>query len=386
MADDISSITATPKLGIRVSDAALPPVPPVEPSISSVRPDTGSQPNFAHEEKLVWPPLAEDLKRLYLDQKLSASKIATVYGLKYVSAKTAESTILYHLKRNGIARRDPAAHVRKVSDSMVDDWMARYQKGESLKQIAGTSVTAVTVFNHLHKRGLGLRDKVEAQIKAVTRFQKAPFDGNEEDKAYLLGLARGDLNVARHGRAIRVKTSSTHPAMIDLVASLFIPYGPIRVYPYHSRLVGYEWTIETELDQTFRFLLDGKLGTPRIRSSRVVRIAYLAGLFDAEGSLWLRGNRRFEPRMSFTNTDLGLLNWVRDSLDKMGFHPYLGLPNVDGVRQIQMWRVEEVLKLVRILPVRHPEKKSKDQTFVGFLEIMVGAESRLVETDCGTRA
>jgi predicted transcriptional regulator len=30
-------------LGIRVSDAALSPVPPVEPSISSVRPDTGSQ-------------------------------------------------------------------------------------------------------------------------------------------------------------------------------------------------------------------------------------------------------------------------------------------------------------------------------------------------------
>lgn len=307
---------------------------------------------------LVWPPSAEDLKRLYLDQKLSASKIATVYG-KYASAKTAESTILYYLKRNGIARRDAATHVRKVTETMVDEWVARCQRGESLKQIAGGAVDAVTVFNHLHKRGLGLRDKVEAQIKAVTRFQKTPFDGNEEDKAYLLGLARGDLNVTRHGRAIRVKTSSTHPAMIDLVASLFVPYGPVRVYPYHSRLVGYEWTIETELNQTFRFLLDGKLGTPRLGSSRAVDITYLAGLFDAEGSLWLRGNRRFEPRMSFANTDLGLLNWVRYTLDKMGFHPSLGLPNVDGVRQIQRWRVEEVLQLMRMLPIRHPEKKAK---------------------------
>lgn len=42
MVDFISSIPATPKLGIRVSDAVLSPVPPVEPSISSVRPDTGS--------------------------------------------------------------------------------------------------------------------------------------------------------------------------------------------------------------------------------------------------------------------------------------------------------------------------------------------------------
>jgi hypothetical protein len=216
MADDISSITATPKLGIRVSDAALSPVPPVEPSISSVRPHTGSQPNFAHEEKLDWPPLAEDLKRLYLEQKLSASKIAKAYGLTYASDKTAESTILYHLKKNGISRRDAAAHIRKVTDSMVDERILRYQNGESLKQIAGTSFNPVTVFNHLHQRGLQLRDKVEAQIKAVTKFQKTPFDGNEEDKAYLLGLARGDLNVARHGRTIRVKTSSTHPAMIDL--------------------------------------------------------------------------------------------------------------------------------------------------------------------------
>jgi len=42
MVDDVSSITATPKLGIRVSDAVLSPVPPVEPSISLVRLDTGS--------------------------------------------------------------------------------------------------------------------------------------------------------------------------------------------------------------------------------------------------------------------------------------------------------------------------------------------------------
>src|SRR6266480_7477217 len=124
--------------------------------------------------RLVWPPLKGDLERLYLQQKLSASKIATLYGLNYASAKTAESTVLYHLKRNGITRRDPAAHVRKITETMVDEWVVRYQIGESLKQIAGDAVSPVTVFNHLHGRGLKLRDKVEAQIEAVTRFQKTP--------------------------------------------------------------------------------------------------------------------------------------------------------------------------------------------------------------------
>ena len=42
MADVISSIPATPKLGIRVSDAVLSPVPAVEPSISSVPSCPGS--------------------------------------------------------------------------------------------------------------------------------------------------------------------------------------------------------------------------------------------------------------------------------------------------------------------------------------------------------
>src|SRR6266849_3203491 len=207
------------------------------------------------EQKLAWPPTKEDLERLYLHDHLSAMKIAVVYGLKYPSPKTAESTILHHLKKNGIGRRDRAKHIRKVTTEMVDEWVKRYQAGESLKQIAGEEVDHVTVFLHLHKRGLQLRDKVEAQIKAVTRFQKTPFDGTEEDRAYLLGFTRGDLNVARHGRSIRVKTSSTHPAMIELVTYLFAPYGPVRVYPHYTDFAGYEWTVESELDRTFEFLL-----------------------------------------------------------------------------------------------------------------------------------
>ncbi len=80
-------------------------------------------------------------------------KIAKAYGLRYASDKTAESTILYHLKKNGIARREPAAHSRKATPYIVDEWVARYQKGESLKQIAGDAVDSVTVYNHLRKRG-----------------------------------------------------------------------------------------------------------------------------------------------------------------------------------------------------------------------------------------
>jgi len=74
------------------------------------------------------PPSRDELLRLYIDQKLSAAKIAEVYCLTYANPKTAESTILHHLKKNGIKRRDAAEHVRKVSEEMVDGWILRYQK------------------------------------------------------------------------------------------------------------------------------------------------------------------------------------------------------------------------------------------------------------------
>ena len=73
---------------------------------------------------LAWPPKREDLERLYSGEKLSAAKIAEAYGLKYRSPKVAESTILYHLKKNGIQRRDRAEHIRKVTEEMVDGWVA----------------------------------------------------------------------------------------------------------------------------------------------------------------------------------------------------------------------------------------------------------------------
>lgn len=201
----------------------------------------------ADSVRLAWPPLEEDLRRLYFEERLSASKIAKAYGLKYASEKTAESTILYHLKKNGITRRDAAAHIRKVTEAMVDEWVVRYEKGESLKQIAGGNVDSVTVFNHLRKRGIQLRDKVEAQIKAVTIHLRTPFSGEYLEAAYLAGLAFGDLGVTRHGRAVRARLSTTHPSMSRLFRDLFASHGPIYEYPRLDQLVGYDGLLTATL-------------------------------------------------------------------------------------------------------------------------------------------
>ena len=161
---------------------------------------------------LAWPPKKEDLERLYLFRHLSAAKIAGEYGLKYKTPKVAESVVLYQLKKNGIPRRDSAEHIRKVTNEMVDEWARRYNEGQSLKEIAGATVDPVTVWLHLRKRGVQLRNRIDAQIVAVSKYQRTPFSGDKLERAYLMGLRYGDLHAVRHGRAIRVRVSTTHPA------------------------------------------------------------------------------------------------------------------------------------------------------------------------------
>ncbi|MBI2649334.1 MAG: LAGLIDADG family homing endonuclease [Thaumarchaeota archaeon] len=303
------------------------------------------------ESKLVWPPTKEDLQRLYVKERLSARKIAKLYGLKYASEKTAESTVLYHLKRNGILRRDPAAHIRKVTEEMVDGWVRRYEAGESLKQIAADVVDPVTVFNHLHKRGIRLRDKIEALIKTITKHPKTPFSGDLKEKAYLLGFAQGDLYVTRHGRAIRVKTGTTHPALMELFAT-------------STPWTEYEWSLTSDLDTSFDFLHDKYSSIPKsVPRDFGTYLHYLAGIFDSEGSIYMNSHSWFE--IAIANTDKEMLESIRNLLNRNSFSAkiVLGGPSQLGegnnVWHLRIWRREEVRRFIEIVPVKHPEKRAK---------------------------
>ncbi len=317
-----------------------------------------------------WPPTIKDLERLCLVEKLSAAKIAKIYGLKYKNPKVAESTVLYHLKRNGIKRRDAAEHIRKVTEEMVDRWVVRYQAGESLKRIAGEQVDPVTVWNHLTARGLVLRDKVEAQIKAVTKHERKPFSGDRIERAYLMGLRYGDLHIVRHGRAIRARVSTTHPAMADLFESLFSPFGHVARYPREAKLVGYEWNLECDLDDSFEFLLAKPAIAELEAISRTEIIAFLAGLFDAEGSVLLHDKRgRYNPETAFSGADESLMRYVDRSLRILGYHSKLdwviqaenrqGITGYSREGRVIIWRFLEAQGFLRSLPIRHREKVEK---------------------------
>ena len=319
---------------------------------------------------LKWPPDEIDLRRLYCDRRLSAAKIAAEYGLKYPNPKSGETLVLYHLKRFGIARRDRAEHIRKVSPTMVDEWVRRYEAGESLRQIAGAEVNAETVWDHLRRRGVRLRNKVDAQIAAVTKYSRHPFVGSRLDKAYMIGLRYGDLSAVRHGRAVRVRLSTTHPAMGDLFEQLFSPYGHVSKYPRAAKLVGYEWSLECDLDTSFEFLLN-KVDPSKLKPLlRNEFLSFLAGIFDAEGSVVLHRKRaRHDPEVYLTNGDVELLDCVSTKLGQLGYHALVrwrrqptnrgGVVGHSKIGRVEILRFREAQRLLRALPIKHAEKRAK---------------------------
>ena len=341
------------------------------------------------QEGLVWPPKKEDLERLYLVERLSAARIAGAYGItwKYKSPKVAESIILYQLKKNGIERRDPAAHVRKVTDAMVDDWVAMYLTGRSLKQIAEDLVSPVTVWNHLKARRVVLRDKVGAQIRAVSKYEKKPFRGDMIERAYLMGLRYGDLHAIKHGRAIRVRVSTTHPAMADLFDSVFSPYGYVHRYPRKAKLVGYEWTLECDLHSSFEFLLD-KATVSKLESfSEPEFIAFLAGIFDAEGSFHLHKKAKwYGPEACISNGDAELLKALKSGLVKLGFHSSLvwreqqserdGISGPSRMGRIEILSFLDAQRFAKLVPIRH-EERIRRRALLLSLEFGSRAEDRM---------
>ncbi len=321
--------------------------------------------------KYQWPPKKEELEELYLAQRLSAMKIYRLYGARYPNPKSGESMVLWYLRKFGIQRRDKAEHIRKVTDEMVDGWVKRYTEGESLKQIAGGEVSPVTVFLHLRKRGLQLRDKIEALIETITKHPKTPFSGDLVDSAYLAGFVFGDCQVVRHGRAIRVRTGTTHPAMADLFEKDFGRFGFVHRYPKRSRLREFEWNLEVDLDRTFQFLEKDPVEALRqYCASEDGFWSFLAGFFDAEGSIQLhrkRGGIGFE--LQLTNTNKEILECVKEELTNRNIFSSLrqqtqdpgrlGGDNEGIILKLTVWRHGVVRWLLERLPLRHGERIAK---------------------------
>jgi len=257
------------------------------------------------------------------------------------------------------------------------------ERGMSLNDVAilvGNKTSGYTSWLY-RQLGIKCRPFEEARLKGIRekrrKYERKPFDGTDEDKAYLLGLRHGDLSVSKPWKGVvRVSTSTTHPAMVHLFRSLFEPHG--HVYQgarFKKDTNSYEWNVYTIVDGSFDFLFFSFAESANwILSKSSITRAYLAGLFDAEGSVSIHAARLLTSvNATYYNTDFDLMKFVWKAIKSLGYRPQNPyLDKKKGFRSpgyhIEMkkdyWRVvlgrfEECQNFLESIPIRHPEKIQK---------------------------
>lgn len=176
--------------------------------------------------------------------------------------------------------------------------------------------------------------------------------------------------MVRHGRAIRVRVSTTHPAMIEFFQNLFSSRGHVHQYSKKSDLTGFEWCLDCDLDETFSFLLGAREELRAIIESPELFASFLAGFFDSEGSVSYHkklAHGGFE--FALANMDGDLMIMIARELANEGFEPHLrrdhqqprrGVKNGgDSILRLSIWAYDQVNRILQALPFKHREKRAK---------------------------
>jgi len=214
-------------------------------------------------------------------------------------------------------------------------------------------------------------------FEAMTWYDKNPFSGELDERAYLLGLRAGDLYVRKHGRSVKITVSTTHPAMIEPMQEVFGKYARVVLTPkFIRKWKQLKWEVYSLLHPSFEFFLTKTIGTNESF------LSFFAGFFDAEGSISIRRQSRSTTTrivMEVSSNDLGLLTFFDDQLRKLGYNPcfpsklahmvgdVVGYgPYTQNFWRLYVNRTKEAVKLLSSLPIKHREKMLKRELAIQY--------------------
>ena len=202
-----------------------------------------------------------------------------------------------------------------------------------------------------------------------------------QSAADLLGFVWGDCSAEKHGRAIRVRSGTTHPKFVNLFKSLFEHYGHVRMYPKRAKVTPAEWNLEVDLDGSFEFLLMKNIQpAPQSFGERKILMSFVAGFADAEGSIYFHRKRYSSSfEIQITNTNVELLRRIQSRLATAEYHSRLHrsirtMLTPQGSMDFVIWKLsfhrrDEVKRLLTELPVRHEEKVTKAAIALAFINL-----------------
>lgn len=320
--------------------------------------------------RLIDKILPQKLRELYLGQRISSPEIAKIYHCdpRYIRDLLRKYKIKIRTKSEAIRL------LFKITISKKELKMLYLkEKLSSFKIAKRFNCSPSFIRNKLREYNISIRSLKEAlPLSNKSRYPQKDFDGNLEEKAYLIGFRQGDLHVeaaSKNSSSVFISVGSTKPELIKIVEQSFSPYGRIwKSEPNKNGVVN----IWCSLNRTFDFLLVKKdLIEPWILRNKNYFAAFLAGYTDAEGSFCLcRGDGVYSIRSQDKNIlhqirerliNLGILLRPSQVVRKKGTKDIRGTVSNKDIWAIFMHRKDAILKLTDLinLYLRHVDKRNQ---------------------------
>ena len=237
------------------------------------------------------------------------------------------------------------------------------------------NINARTIRKKLKKFGI----KTRSLSEALTRKFKKPFSHNLGEKAYFLGLRAGDFYAKWARKSIRIQTTTTHLAQINLLKNAFKKFGETCIYLIKNKTRENEWFIYVDLDSSFSFLVSKPKEIPSwILENKRYFFQFLAAYMDCEGSWKILKSHQKYTRFIFKirTGDSKILKQIKKSLKKFDYHPYLYLDREKGAKtnygaynqnmfDLTVNRREEIISLAKkLLPLSKHSEKIRKMNFI----------------------
>ena len=170
--------------------------------------------------------------------------------------------------------------------------------------------SASTVTNRLIEFKIPLKSPALARMK----YKKFNFNGDDAQKAYMIGFRIGDLNVYRvskNSETIVVRCHTTQKEQVNVINALFSKFGRVD----DTKRTNGHYYMNCFLNNSFKFLFPkDKSAWAWIRNTSA-RLAFIAGYTDAEGNFIINQGR---ARFKIDSYDKDVLDIIAQWLNSIG--------------------------------------------------------------------
>jgi len=217
----------------------------------------------------------KELRNLYYHQKFSMNEIAKKYGCSH-------ATIVNRIKKHCLKSRGHLGLTKPIRISK--------EKFEYLYHARKLSLDKIGKILHCSEGGLQRKIKkfvikTRPISERACKYKKKDFDGNLEEKAYMIGFRLGDLNIKPTKNLFQARCSTTKRAQIILIKNLFSPYTTPHVWKAKRGT----FEITALLNKSFNFLLPKNdcIESWVLKKPKCF-LAFFAGYTDAEGCFYFQ--------------------------------------------------------------------------------------------------